>query len=156
MKGALVPENPTTTPPPLSVRVDLTSQDLRTGTIRLPRQLHDHFAPGDLLAQEVENAAVHELQFLPPRELTGLQDFLKRHDLRTNDAVIMHVAGQHLRLEPYYRSHRRGQAESVAQADPDSTGPADEPLDDHEATGNSDEAQFGPPGNESGAKDSDD
>src|SRR5690554_6135443 len=124
----MVLDNATTTPEPLAIRVDLTSQDLRTGTIRLPRRLHDHFEPGGLDAQETQGAAVHRLQFLPPRELTGLQEFLQSHDLRPNDAVIMHVDGQQLRLEPYYRSHRRQEAEGDDPTGIATNSPHEEPT----------------------------
>ena len=88
---------------PQIVRVDLTSQDLRTGTIRLPRQLHGHFSEGELAAEDLQDSDIHLLTVVPPRDLQGLTEFMEKHDLQTNDAVVMHVDGQELKLEPFYR-----------------------------------------------------
>lgn len=90
----------------VSVRVDLTSQDLRTGVIRLPLQLHDCFPAGAVQATAEDSADTFALVFSPPRELGGLQDFLNGHGLRTNDAVVLHVDGQDISLEPFYRRPR--------------------------------------------------
>lgn len=95
--------------PPVSVRVDLTSQDLRTGIIRLPLQLHDRFAAGEVRALAQHSDDTFLLSFSPPRELGGLQEFLTEHELRTNDAVVLHVDGQDVRLEPFYRRPRESQ-----------------------------------------------
>ena len=99
-------DNNSSSATPVSVRVDLTSQDLRTGIIRLPLQLHDRFPAGGLQATAADSGQTLSLTFSPPRELAGLQDFLNDQGLRTNDAVILHVDGQEIRLEPFYRRPR--------------------------------------------------
>lgn len=126
VKGDCVHENSTDSGP-ITVRVDLTSQDLRTGSIRLPRQLHDHFQAGELLAHEHADGEAHKLDVLPPRELQGLDSFLQKHQLKTNDAIVMHVDGQQLSLEPFYRRPRQEPATEsepteagADQAEPDS------------------------------------
>lgn len=93
-------------------RVDLTSQDLRTGIIRLPRQLHGRFKAGPLAAAELNGKTTHALEFISPRELHGLQAFFQEHKLRTNDAILIHLESERVLLEPFYRNRRRSEVRS--------------------------------------------
>lgn len=102
----------------VTVRIDLTSQDIRTGVVRLPRQLHNALPPGDLTATTDDGAEL-QLVFTPPRELSGLQDYLLQHELRPNDAIVLHVRGHHLTVEPFQRS--RPEPEPPAAAPDDAT-----------------------------------
>lgn len=91
------------------VRVDLTSQDLRTGTIRLPRQLIGKAQEGELEAVDTATGNKHLLTVIEPRELHGLEEFFIRHELRTNDAIMLQFESGAVQLEPYYRSRRRSE-----------------------------------------------
>ncbi len=119
--------NPTRNPGPY--RVDLTSQDLRTGIIRLPRQLHHHFEPGVLNASQTASDEALELQHIAPSELHGLRDFFDEHQLRTNDALLIHLAAGGIQLEPFYRNRRRSEVRA-SRHNPEGAAPSD-PEDPH-------------------------
>lgn len=91
-----------------TVRVDLTSLDLRSGTISLPLQEQDRFPPGNITGTSLNDGSSHDLHFEPPRELQGLRSFFEQHSLRPNDAVILHLHADRLELEPVRRRARRG------------------------------------------------
>ena len=95
-----------------SYRVDLTSQDLRTGTIRLPRQLIGKLKGGDLEVLDTSTGTAHQLQVIEPRELHGLIEFFAEHELRTNDAILLRFESGAVELEPYYRNRRRSEVRS--------------------------------------------
>ncbi len=103
-------------PPQVTVRIDLTSQDIRTGIVRLPRQLHGAFPAGSLYAT-TEGESTMQLSFEPPRELSGLQQYLARHDLRPNDAIILHVRDGQLAVEPFQRSRPEPEPEPAHETD---------------------------------------
>ena len=90
-------------------RVDLTSQDLRTGTIRLPRQLLNRFDSGLLQATADDTEAELQLEFRAPRELHGLRQFFDDNNLRTNDALNLYLTTAGVHLEPFYRNRRRSE-----------------------------------------------
>lgn len=103
-----------------TIRIDLTSLDLRSGTVRLPLQQHDYFPTGNLTAQAADGASKHILQFEPPRDLHGLQAFFQEAELRPNDAVIIHVTADTLKLEAFHRKPRRS-AHQAQESEPDTT-----------------------------------
>src|SRR5690554_5208401 len=100
------------------VRIDLTSLDLRTGVLRLPRRLHDAFGSGALDGTDFDTSEVYVLEFAAPRELRGLGQFFESHSLRPNDAVILRVSTGKLELQAYFRQRRRSE---VARPTPETT-----------------------------------
>src|SRR5690625_545107 len=131
-----------------TVRLDLTSLDLRSGTIRLPLQEHDCFPPGSLRGVSHSGDGEHELHFESPRELHGLGEFFEENELRPNDAVIIHLHGSHVELEPFRRRSRRKPEAAAAPdtpeqpaAPPEGVPAALEPAPpEPEMTGSSEEA----------------
>lgn len=105
-------------------RVDLTSQDLRTGIVRLPRQLLDRFESGPLAAASRDAGEKLQLEFRAPRELHGLQDYFRDHNLRTNDAINIYIDTDGLSLEPFYRNRRRSEVRNQRKQ-----APAEEPVE---------------------------
>lgn len=87
--------------------VDLTSIDIRRGTLYLPRRLYDAMSEGELTAVDTATGERMEVRFTPPRELEGLSDFFEHHELKPNDGVSLHLSGAELQLSPVRRERRR-------------------------------------------------
>src|SRR5690625_5193443 len=90
--------------------VDLTSIDIRRGTLYLPRRLYDAMSEGELTAVDTATGERMEVRFTPPRELEGLSAFFEHHELKPNDGVSLHLAGAELQLSPVRRERRRSRS----------------------------------------------
>ncbi len=88
-------------------RVDLTSQDIRTGTLRLPNRLQGLLDTGVVAARDTVTDATHELLFSAPRDIGGLTGFFGTHELKPNDAVDFVFSSEMITIAPYYRQRRR-------------------------------------------------
>ncbi len=88
-------------------RVDLTSQDIRTGTLRLPNRLQGVLGSGVLKARDTVTETIHDLPFSAPRDIGGLTGFFGTHELKPNDAVDIVVDSEMIQITPYYRQRRR-------------------------------------------------
>lgn len=93
--------------PESRVRIDLTSLDIRTGTLKLPARLQEVLQPGPIKARELDREVTHALHFEAPRDLHGLADFFESHAMKPNDAVVIDLSADVLLLEPYFRQRRR-------------------------------------------------
>jgi hypothetical protein len=92
--------------PEWEAAVDLTSRDLRTGTIQLPGRVEDLPPAGDLAAIDTQDDTRYALQLEVPRELRGLGPYFEAHALRTNDAIGLVFRNDQLFLEAIRRQRR--------------------------------------------------
>jgi len=88
-------------------RVGLTRHCLASGLVQLPFALRDTLPEGDLLALDAERDESVHLVSIPPRQLGGLSEFFRTHDLQVNDQLEIRVSGgetREVRIGPLRRA----------------------------------------------------
>lgn len=68
--------------------IDLTRQDIRSGTLLLPRSMLAVFEAGPIALDDPARERKHTLTYAPPRNLSGLGTFIDDHGLQPNDKLI--------------------------------------------------------------------
>lgn len=103
-------------------RVGLTRHCLASGLVQLPFALRDTLPEGDLLALDAERDESVHLISVPPRQLGGLSEFFRAHDLQVNDQLEIRVSSgetREVRIGPLRRARTptppRDQSDSAEQ-----------------------------------------
>ncbi|MDZ7799933.1 MAG: hypothetical protein U5K81_03945 [Trueperaceae bacterium] len=86
--------------------INVTRLCLRTGSVQLPFALAGRLPEGELLAHELESAEALVLWSEPPRRLAGLGPLFEANEVQVNDAVILEVDGDTVRLGLHKRPRR--------------------------------------------------
>jgi len=74
--------------------------------VQLPFRLQSAFSEGPVAAVDADGGARLELEFRPPRALSGLRTFFDAHQLRPNDSVGLEFTDAGLRLEAVRRERK--------------------------------------------------
>ncbi len=75
-------------------RYPLTRYCLRSGTMTLPQAMVGLFPSGSATAVDTKTGAEHELDFMPPRTVTGLGELFREHRLAVNDELHVRALGE--------------------------------------------------------------
>ena len=86
--------------------VGITRTCLASGTMQLPFALSGAFPQGEVLVHDAEAGEPVVLWSEPPRRLAGLAPFFERHDLHVNDAVVLEIDGDTIRMTASKRPRR--------------------------------------------------
>lgn len=86
--------------------IGITRTCLASGTVQLPFALAGALPEGELLVHDSEADEPLVLWSEPPRRLAGLAPFFERHELQVNDAVVLEIRGDDLRLATSKRPRR--------------------------------------------------
>lgn len=73
--------------------IDLTRQDIRSGTLLLPSSMLTVFEAGPIALDDPAREREHTLTYAPPRNLSGLEAFIDDHGLQPNDTLIFVIDG---------------------------------------------------------------
>lgn len=86
--------------------INVTRLCLRTGSVQLPFALAGRLPEGELLAHELESDEAMVLWSEPPRRLAGLGPLFEANEVQVNDAVILEVDGDTVRVGLHKRPRR--------------------------------------------------
>ncbi|MFW5899381.1 MAG: hypothetical protein ACOCUN_02805 [Jiangellaceae bacterium] len=86
--------------------INVTRLCLRTGSVQLPFALAGRLPEGELLAHELESDEAMVLWSEPPRRLAGLGPLFEANEVQVNDAVILEVDGDAVRIGLHKRPRR--------------------------------------------------
>lgn len=91
-----------------SYMLDLTSWCVKSGTVQLPLALIGRFDAGAVVAQS--DGGELTLELLPPRALSGFDEYFAVHGLRANDRLEFTFEGKRLLITAHRRDRQRQDA----------------------------------------------